>query len=1479
MSEPTSNLSKFLKSTAPAADSSSTWLNTFLQKTAKAKPDSLAGLPKAELPPFIKFAQFPADTSDLRQLTRDTGDVTEQELDALMVKDVDIPAITPLLWDAEVGDAAGKGTHPDELVAKTESYKLFGRAEKAGMKPDLNTLDALFTVTQAMSTDVVDGLADAHEGWKMFRESLARGAANAYTHGSVDFNLGLALLDIAAKTSNYLRWVGLPLVKLPGDKELRIPGIKDITRWTGGMSEKEMAEYENKLFPTTPIKHDGEVKSFSSGLTAGLWLLGQRAMGTAEYLGGKALGAAGTAAKVHGNYATAGVLDAKGAELQESGQDRTDYVYGQIPALVQGRSEWLSPLAGVEAAIPNGEEVLDTFYRDMEREGGAVGQGLMLALATLDAAVDVVGDPLLIAGTLVGRTPTMLRSAANNVPAWSKKIADITSKAASGTKRMDDVVDATQAAKRHYDLQNAARNKEIADNLSMTGRRMVRQDTDARTLQARRHYNNERIRLHNTFSDPTPDEMVLRTPRRSPLALAPPKTGGFSSTLRQELHEMRVRALYDGPDDIAQWNNASGEALQQRTVQGVSTAEQVGDGLNMIVKGAGIDDVTLTPFSPEYYTTPVNGPISPLPWKNPDLVADMTKAERNMLKSYNSLPEPNRPDALSVRPQRLLVIEEDLIKRNITTAHQMKNKKAVKQYERALELNRRAQKNNLPIEERNVQFDDIWAPPEQPSVMSTPERLNRWLGEAGDHVLRSIYPGAVRYHGMGIVDDKMLRGVLGGTGTRLNTLREPQRFFDSVEPGMWDKIRGDRLRYHQSTTAWIDEILRGSEEAGVIVSRKKYNPLKHWAPYKINKAANRKLFDVLDTRVGTPEYEAASKAAGPKIMKLHDNIRKQLDTAADMQGIRDADRYISGYIKHFYTADDFADGARPPEYDGIPHAQRIFASHLEKRTGHKNFEPDALMALELYGRSMHKKLILEPSYNHIVDTCKRLGKEKGVKAITDYGVNYVNALRGKPTLVGKSVDNFLSLQKVAPNAIDRGLMGITTMLYTGILTGNPRYAFMQIATALPTTAMRYGAWRTAKSLFSYATREGQQLTKQAGTYQAFQDIFESPSWRKVSRIATEVVPSGFVTTNAGAERLIRGMTFEAARDMYMTKFGFATWREAVEAGYARNIMYQSLRSCEESCHMFGPANRNPYLSRTGQGIASGGTQFMSFGWKQTDELLHNFGRGGVEGLGRIGEYMAVSGWLVDQAAHHFGIDATRYTGAGYAFEEIENLRSPFTDALFNLSDMLQAHNERDPEEVERTTRRVIDSFKGLVPFMTAFESASKAGHRLKTGEVQRAGGNKVYSMDFAETLPDPGQADLQSVARSLRPERESVPRIGSELPATITMLPNMRETLGKRALAAARRENARLEYNAKRFIDELYEAAMSGDEGKLNDVLKKLDKEAFIRLSPNTSMLESKMEASQMSQFLRQLKDTPPHKKDLIFKVWREYGIAPWEGE
>jgi hypothetical protein len=562
-----------------------------------------------------------------------------------------------------------------------------------------------------------------------------------------------------------------------------------------------------------------------------------------------------------------------------------------------------------------------------------------------------------------------------------------------------------------------------------------------------------------------------------------------------------------------------------------------------------------------------------------------------------------------------------------------------------------------------------------------------------------------------------------------------------------------------------------------------------------------------------------------------------------------------------------------------------------------------MLALDIYGRAFNRKRIVEPMLEDIIQTGVELGKKHNNPMFVTYANDFVNQLEGRPTFHGRKIDDWIggALNKDGklrwvPSAIDRALIGVSSLFWAGALGGNPRYPVMQVATGLATTVGRFGLFRTSRALWEMGTPEGQLINKQIGTYDSFTTIYESGFMRNfadmmkrastplekveiasqgmaqtISKHGYTVSPIGVMST-AQTEEFIRGVTAHAAVDMYMSKLGISSWEEAIEKNMGRRIMFEALRASEEVNHMFGALGRSPWITRmAGRGPTVSATQFLSFIPKQTEELLSQFQRN----PGAIAMFMAASGWMSRIAAEQLGINTTNYVGFGYLPETLDDVSAPAVDTMMNLMSFLSAASRRDPAEAKRAAEQFLNSASTMIPLMSGIKTVGKTHERLTTGEITAASGNKVRDLDFKELLSTNPSISLTDIGTAIRPEEGNpnalAPGLGGELLPSLFGQQNIREEVARRGLKTMQAESRRIYFNVRNLVDDVIKGYEDGDVDAMRAAAAELGNTYNIRIQSDRPFIAA-IEAREISQFLRQVKENPL-LMDRFYEIGKEYGL------
>lgn len=1334
------------------------------------------------------------------------------------------------------------------LVAGLEASQHLQSAADDGMPIPERKLQDEFNAYLSRFGDVaLSGLAATSKFVRRYTDAIGENVAkHALARPFID--AGMAGLDNMAYLSN---WAKLALAPAEQRAVMRLTYLPT----------------ETLLDPKSP--------PFHTTMEMATWLAGQRAWGAANDLAALPADLVGKALDVLGlPEASAAAHDL--AARDRATADRIDsFAAGQLPQLVAGKAPFLSWQKIFESHIPPAE--LDGIYAQLD-DPGLHGPVTAAAAAGLFALADFYADPVVIASGIPAKLIETVPRAAQLSRVGREAVAEAAATTARRTFSYDDALSAVNAAKKI-----TAKAEEAITAAAKAGG-----GVDASLyndlLKAQKAQAREEAWLAR-FEDPGAYEpIMLRPARRNPEAVPKLKTETSYEFVPHERPPMihtgmepvemadelaargpdvanvrptlkvtkqlvvdetdRVKTLREGAHTVVDWNDPKQMNMDlqvQRAEMGPSDAEYAGDALNMLVRGATVDDVSMASnLAPEYFILP----------DTKASLYDIRKATATGRLDDAATRVTKDPNQYGLAARDMLEADIEDAQTALRLAKSAKNKDLANEIRGKIRTMKKM-KDRLPAE-AETPFDPAWVPKKEPGIMDSPERFNSWLEKAGNRVIRSLYPGGLYVHGW---DTKLGQAV--GLG------REPMRYYRTYAPQTWEKIRGGTLQFEAAIKSSSELLTRESEKAGMLVRREKFDMQRHFAPLKPHPEKANEVAKLLNTVAGTEKYEALRASMDPALVKAHDTFRRIYDHLADLQGLSATDRYLEGYFRHMWDKSLFANGARPVEFIGVPQKGNLMVSHLMERKGGEGYMMDAVLVTDLYLRAAYRKLFMEPVYKEIERTGIELAMKHGNNAHMSYANDLINQMKGKPSFLGAKVDDAISgvvnsgggiqlpftKRKLTyqPGALDRGIHGLWQALHTG-LTFGPHYAVTQIAAGLSTSAGRFGSLSTMRGVFQFATKEGQQLGRVAGTYKPFVDYLTSnkfTSFMEAMQSRVKVPPLWI--SNGQAEEMTRGLTYNVALKHYLKKAGYETVKEAADAGFLKRIMFEALQDSERINHFYGPLGRTPWVTRfLGASGATGATLFLSYIPKQAEELASQIARN----PGYILQYLAFSGHLVRMAARA-GIDITQETGLGFIPQDMTDFTSPAVDAAITNLMLQDALAANDGPAVERYTEQLTRMLPGLVPGSQLLLKGGRAAERLKTGTVLTADGKPLFRMQM--------MGDEKSA-------------IGGELAPTFLLQRDIRETLVRRGLEATSREKKRIQYNGQRALQDFIDAKERGDEEAAAKLADELANVYNIRLANPAQSVNSLIEARSMAYTLRNLKDNP-QLMDIFWKTYQQNGV------
>lgn len=1116
-------------------------------------------------------------------------------------------------------------------------------------------------------------------------------------------------------------------------------------------------------------------------------------------------------------------------------------------------------------------------------DAGVAGTIDMAKYALVDTAAEVTNDIGTVVAFGAPKVVTGLRKAAR--AAAPEKVAKITSVEAAGGS-MDPETVRTAVENARY---AAGRVEKAVQNLIDQGK-PVPGELVERMANARRQVIVEERWLRRLRGGVTDEEMqVLRTVRRDPswfprrgtsqivekeIAVSDPtrqldmfqprpadiqkqrvkvREGIPVEELARERQMYRRRALERDPDWQIE-HSANERVTRARSLFGPDSAEEAGDGLNILARGelANIEDVAMRPLAPEINYSP-NKVITQLEWQKVD---DVLRTERKLGISGGAAQY-----ELGVSTQRMLARQQHRVRQSLGAARRAGDKEIIpaleqqsKQIDEALKKVGNAKSFSKKWD--SMEYSDKWLPQARGSIVEDQSKLNRWLDVAADKALRAVHPGALIYR-MGH----------SGFGQATAPLRDPIRFFETYNPAMADHLRVSYARFERNLQAYNERAINIFEEAGVMVKRK-------GGDFEVNAARSRDLWKLLNEKKDSEKWKFLYNNADEKLQRAHDRVRVMMDDYADVQQLGKDVRYLEGYMRHMLTPETWADAARPIEMVGLHRNAEVYAAHLLDRNGaNKEWVEDIVSVFDLYNRAASRKLYLEPMFEDLKVAAQDLVGQYGNTRLANYAHTLVDFLQGKPSLLSTLLDDLGGragrlvkmpdgtqkvLAKEGSHAIERGLQGVTSLIWANNIAGNPRYGLMQITAGSATTASRFGAFRTLEGLLRFGTKEGQALAKELGFYGTVEKLMEHQTFHGFTEKLAKY--TGINMTEAYS----RGLTAHAAIGQAMSDLGFHSWQEAVSAGADKRILHLAMRAAESANHMYGPLGKTPYVHRAfGRSAAGAGTQFVLYPLKQTEELISQAN----QNIGYIGRYLALSGYMAHMFART-GYDVTQWVGLGFTDEMGEGLpESPLADLFGKQMDLLAAMAAGNPQDINfagQAFQNALDMFTPVI-----LRDAAKRMSNLSGGEQTDYAGRKVRDLDFGGIDPmDPGTWTGEGLADAVAQGGE---RLGGDLIPNLMMGPSIKERITRVNLRQQRTRKNTMREAARDLVRRMADALEDGETAKAAEIAQELQDTYQIRVPNLGSRLERELITRYLGAQMRALTDSPTYG-DILWEMIQGQG-------
>jgi len=1306
----------------------------------------------------------------------------------------------------------------EDVTSLLETLKIQQSIEEDGGQIGPFELSALRTAlgeyTKAIGPKAVENLVESRTWWNRTKRNLSQKVGDLVMNPNV--STGLALLDWASKWQR-----------------------EDKIRFA---PEHRKADLRTRMLPKIALQVAPE-KEFDTGSSAAIELIKQRMYGATEWLGGMPAVVAGKVLRNKG-------LEEVGQMTMKRGEQRYKLAREEAPQLLATLGEHIP----WSEALAESDEAIDAEYMYWNN-AGAGGTAAMYSRAWGDQISDIFADRLF----LLSWAPVKLVQGARALRPLAKQLTS----AEQFAIRTRDARDILNSVAKSEEFLAKSRQAMEANAVKFGGR--VQKSDLWRVLNAENHVaENEKLlqqsfdEAENLYKEVYFFEAARRDPALVPVAEKVAKEYKITSEQAVDLTNNRIKSLKIGPVTNDNYMEMEEAAFHSRYILGPDDGEQIGNALEHITRtgGLGIDDVALTPMSAEY-RIPREFSLPTMRFDKADNLAGIDKVEKEILKTVSKDVPENTKGII-----RTLARHETLMRKNLGAARSSGDKQAIQFYELGVK-NLQKTRAELNLKELSGAMEEFakdvdgWLPPLMQGPLDSPSAYHRWLESMGNTVSRGLQIGSIS-------KTNPISRLAGAHNSFWRPWREPQRLLTKYSPETWAYVRSHELMYQQASHAYNEHVTRILERCGVFEDLgEEFNPSKHFASHKINEERSNTLFKLLDTteffeieeleqtgikeakelaaalgtKSHTKDYTEILKKADEPLLKARDEIRDLLANFADELGLP-TEKRITAYAPHFHKHEWTANGARPPEFDGMRLSASVYFGNLETRTGAKGFSTNVPEILDFYGRGAFRKIYKEPMYEKMLQSGDDMAAATGRPVFQDYMYDWVADLKGRPNFLGKKMDrmfaddiyNLQSGRKAwRPSHQDRVLTGLTGLMWAGALVGNVRYPVMQIATGIITTASRYGLFRTTRAMFEMATPEGRALAKKIGTADSFKYIHESDKW---SQAFEKMSKLGISQT----ESFIRGTSALASVDLYLTKFGFSSWDDAVRAGADKMIMFSSLRGAEETNHLFGPFGRPAYPSRSllpNKALGTAATQFLSFVPKQLEELNAQFGRN----PGRLAQYLMLSGWVSRVAAEEMGIDLTNYVGLGFTPTTAEEVSAPAVTVFSDMINFLNAASNRDPVRTQKYAEEFLTSLQLAIPTMNLYQTASRNAERIIDKEVKNKEGERLRGIDFGRV---PGSS------------------LGPEIVSLVTGQQSMADKIFRTGMEDIYRIKLKRTYDAGKLLTHIGDAFSDKDFSKMKELETKLVSEYGVELVGKNAG-DRAAEARYISSIIREIK----HNKKL----------------
>lgn len=357
---------------------------------------------------------------------------------------------------------------------------------------------------------------------------------------------------------------------------------------------------------------------------------------------------------------------------------------------------------------------------------------------------------------------------------------------------------------------------------------------------------------------------------------------------------------------------------------------------------------------------------------------------------------------------------------------------------------------------------------------------------------------------------------------------------------------------------------------------------------RVSPEANKRIFQYLDGQQHRTHFSGKvhTKITGEEL-KVANEIRDYLKEWADRLGLPN-DNKITHYITHIFNVGEvekeFDEDVAKLIKDKVPGS--VYDPFLEKRLGRKGYIEDTWASLDAYVKRAVRKANMDPVLEKLKNAAEKMEDSQAT-----YIKRFANLVNMRPTEVDTLLDNLIKSvagYRFGQRPVAMISRKLRQVVYRSMLGLNVTSAIRNLTQGVNTFA-ELGTRSTLKGYMDLVTRARSSELEDVGILR--QDFIQDRTLSS-TRKKLEKIDKGLFILFDLAERINRGAAYYGAKDKAL-RMGASEYN-AVQ--YAKKVV-------RDTQFQFGSIDTPVALNNDLMKLA---TQFMSFGFKQTEFAAEKF---------------------------------------------------------------------------------------------------------------------------------------------------------------------------------------------------------------------------------------------------------------------------------